>query len=197
MPLDYLSLTEAAELSNKHRQAIRRFVEKIVKAGESDDRRHVRPSVEEYETIKARGRSFEWEVSKQIIEREYGPFQQDIEEGQGSASDDSWRALVQAKEDHIDDLRQQLDATNGQMLREQQQARVLAERLRESNVLLKQANDKYEQVPESIRESIESGKAGFWTRHREIKNILPRWLRKRRRANPADVPAASSQSSNR
>ena len=130
----FLSLTEAHQYTGKSRGSLRRFVESITKPADHPDRKFILPTIDEVMDLKKRNHPFSWRVNRELLDRQFPK-----EGTQASNSPGAATPLVRVLEKSISMLETELGEKNKQIAEFQ-------ERQRETNVLLKQANEKIQSL---------------------------------------------------
>ena len=128
----FLTISEAEEFTGKSRSTLRRFIDGIVKAGNSPDRQLLKPTPEEAAVLREQNQPFAWKVSEELLRRQFMKPEETpaaAEKGNDVPMGDSSR-LVAVLEKSVSMLERELAEKNGQIA-------AMNERLRESNVLLK------------------------------------------------------------
>ena len=134
MPDRFLTISDAEKFTGKSRSTLRRFIDGIVKAGNSSDRPLLLPTVAEVIALREQSQPFSWRISEELLRRQFLKPDESAasESGQGSggvAGSDSSR-LVTVFEKSIAMLERVLPEKNNQIA-------AMNDRLRESNILMK------------------------------------------------------------
>lgn len=132
--MKFLTVKEAARLTNKSISTIRRIIYPILDDDQHPDRAHVEPNPEEARRLRADGVSFPWRISEELLRRE---IPDDPIPAGGRGGDAAKRAT--AGDGHgelIQMLRRELDIKNSQIERQAELLSQLGERIRESNILM-------------------------------------------------------------
>ena len=130
----FLTISEAEQFTGKSRSTLRRFIDGIVKTENSADRQLLKPTPEEAVALREQNQPFAWKVSEELLRRQFLKPEETpaaVEKGTGDApmGGDSSR-LVAVLEKSVSMLERELAEKNGQIA-------AMNERLRESNILLK------------------------------------------------------------
>lgn len=129
----YLTISEAEKFTGKSRSTLRRFIDGIVKAENSADRPLLKPTAEEAVALREQNQPFAWKVSEELLRRQFLKPEETpaaAEKGTGDAPMGDSSRLVTVLEKSINILERELAEKNGQIA-------AMNERLRESNILLK------------------------------------------------------------
>jgi uncharacterized coiled-coil protein SlyX len=135
----FLTISEAEKFTGKSRSTLRRFIDGIVKVENAPDRHLVLPAAEEASALKKQNQPFAWKISEELLRRQFLKTEPEAtpEAGKGSgdapASDSS--RLVTVLEKSIAILERELAEKNSQIA-------AMNDRLRESNILMKDLQDR-------------------------------------------------------
>ena len=69
----FLTVKEAAMQTRKSPSSIRRIIYPIIADERHADRPHIRPTVEEVQTLRMKGENFAWRISDELLKREVPP----------------------------------------------------------------------------------------------------------------------------
>ena len=131
----FLTISEAADFTGKSRSTLRRFIDGIVKADASPDRHLLTPNPEEVAAFHAQNQPFAWKLNEELLRRQFlkpDDVASDAgEEGSGGAPGNDFSRLVVLLEKTNALLERELSEKNSQIA-------AMNERLRESNVLMKE-----------------------------------------------------------
>lgn len=142
-PVDqHLNVKEACKLIGKSESTIKRLIREITVDAHHEDRQFILPNHEEVERRKAAKEPYVWKLDRQLLLRRF-PLEQTAEEGSQSsekpakpgASDSH---LESALRDQIQSLENQNQMLVTQLDRKDGQISNLNERMRESNILMKE-----------------------------------------------------------
>lgn len=129
----YVTVKEAARLTGKSASSIRRIIYPIVQNDDHPDRGHIQPSIEDARTRRMNGATFAWRLSEELLRRtvkfESAPGSGPRTDGGSRASGDGYGELLAM-------LRRELDIKNSQITQQMEVINGLSERVRESNILL-------------------------------------------------------------
>jgi hypothetical protein len=130
----FLTISEAESFTGKSRSTLRRFIDGIVKAENSPDRPLLSPTSDEVVALRAENQPFAWKISEELLRRQFLKSEEtkDSEAQQGSEETPKSDAsrLVAVLEKSLAILERELTEKNSQMA-------AMNERLRESNILMK------------------------------------------------------------
>jgi hypothetical protein len=120
----FLTVKEAAKVSEKSPSSIRRIIYPILEEDSHVDRRHIEPDVETAKTLRAKGDNFAWKISQELLNRVMSAeTSKPKSDSKSSAGGNDQSGTI------IEILRKQLDIKD-------QQIEHLNERLREGNILM-------------------------------------------------------------
>jgi hypothetical protein len=129
----FLTISEAEQFTGKSRSTLRRFIDGIVKAEQSPDRHLLKPTPEEAIALREQNQPFAWKVSEALLRRQFLKSEETTAAAEKGSADlpasDSSR-LVAVLEKSVAMLERELGEKNGQIA-------AMNDRLRESNILLK------------------------------------------------------------
>lgn len=130
----FLTISEAEKFTGKSRSTLRRFIDTIVKTENSPDRTLLQPTPEEVIALHDQNQPFAWKISEELLRRQFlKPDETDTAAGEkgseASPESDSSR-LVSVLEKSVAMLERELNEKNNQIA-------AMNERLRESNILMK------------------------------------------------------------
>ena len=130
----FLTISEAENFPGKSRSTLRRFIDSIVKVDKSPDRHLVIPTPEEAQSLKEQSQPFAWRISEELLRRQFlKPEASEVpehESGSGGVGSGDSSRLVAVLEKSIAMLERELNEKNSQI-------NAMNERLRESNILMK------------------------------------------------------------
>ena len=142
----HLTVKEATKLTGKSESTIKRLIRDITADATHDDRKSILPTHDELERLRDAGEPYVWKVDRMLLLKRY-PQETQSEEGssrtdkrdQAATSDsqlvDSLRERLVSQDDQIQTLKTQLDRKDGQIDN-------LNERMRETNILMKELQQK-------------------------------------------------------
>ena len=129
--MNFLSVKEAAKLSEKSPSSVRRIIYPILEDNLHPDRHHIEPDVETAKTLRLKGENFAWKISEELLERAMAidATKNKSEPKANSTSDANSDPIVEI-------LRKQLDIKDQQIATQNEVIKGLSERVREGNVLM-------------------------------------------------------------
>lgn len=146
----FLSVKEATELVGKSESTIKRLLREIVKNPEHSDRTSIQPSVEELEQKRAANEPYAWRIDRQFLLKSFpvDPDGKIIQKARGESSAaaaalpviDLLREQLQSKDRQIEVLEKQLDRKDEQISNQN-------DRMHESNVLMKELQERLAIAP--------------------------------------------------
>lgn len=125
----FLSLSEAAQLSNKSPSTIRRVVHSITTAKDHPDRQGIEPNPGEVATFKKKGENFAWKISKEVLEKHLKSALKEEQKMMRKQSGDLPKDVLQI-------LQRELEIKSAQIEKQWEVIGALNERLREGNILM-------------------------------------------------------------
>ena len=130
----FLTISEAEKFTGKSRSTLRRFIDGIVKSENSPDRSLLLPTPEEAIALREQNQPFAWKINEELLRRQFlKPDDTQGSEGEqgseGTPKSDASR-LVAVLEKSVAILERELNEKNSQIA-------AMNERLRESNILMK------------------------------------------------------------
>lgn len=142
-PVDqHLNVKEACKLIGKSESTIKRLIREITVDAHHEDRQFILPNHEEVERRKAAKEPYVWKLDRQLLLRRF-PLESIKEEGSQSVNNSVKREasdsnLASALRDQIRSLETQNTLLVSQLDRKDGQISNLNERMRESNILMKE-----------------------------------------------------------
>jgi hypothetical protein len=138
----HLSVKEACKLTSKSESTIKRMIREIVADADQDDRQFIVPNHEELERRRAAKEPYVWKIDQQLLLRRF-PQAASQKEGARSSPDSTSPEstdtnLTTALRDQIQSLENQNTLLVSQLDRKDGQISNLNERMRESNILMKE-----------------------------------------------------------
>jgi hypothetical protein len=130
----FLTISEAEKFTGRSRSTLRRFIDGIVKVENAPDRHLVLPTPEEASALKKQNQPFAWKISEELLRRQFlkpDPVEaNEKEKGSGDVPASDSSRLVTVLEKSIAILERELAEKNSQIA-------AMNDRLRESNILMK------------------------------------------------------------
>lgn len=136
-----LTVREACELTGKSESTIKRLIRSITSQKNHPDRNSISPSAVELRKIQAAGEPYLWRVSRELLEKHY-PAEQSSDAGHVPADDPGANVLTDVLRGQLDSKDQQIRTLEKQLDRKDEQIAALNERMRESNILMKELQQK-------------------------------------------------------
>ena len=135
----FLTIKDAAQRIGKSPSSVRRVIYPIIQNDKHPDRKHVQPTPEEALQLRLKGENFPWQISEELLAREYPP----ESVSRPAAATSPSRAPEEGNHELLAMLRRELDIKNQQITQQSQMLSQqmelisgLSERLREGNVLI-------------------------------------------------------------
>ena len=130
----FLTISEAEKFTGKSRSTLRRFIDTIVKTEDAPDRPLLLPTPDEVLALRGQSQPFAWKISEELLRRQFlKPESTESSNGEqgseGTPKSDASR-LVAVLEKSVAILERELNEKNSQIA-------AMNERLRESNILMK------------------------------------------------------------
>lgn len=159
----HLTLSEARVFTGKSESTLKRLLRDIVSSPNLPDRPFVLPSVEEVERRRAAKEPYVWKIDRQLLLRRF-PADEPTQQGDGGVprtSDASAPSdvMLQVLQEQLKSKDQQIRTLEVQLDRKDEQISNLNERMRESNVLMRELQQRLAlpmpkpPVPEPVTES--------------------------------------------
>ncbi|WP_146510684.1 hypothetical protein [Thalassoglobus neptunius] len=142
----HLTVKEATKLTGKSESTIKRLIHVITADVAHEDRNSIHPAHDELERLRDAGEPYVWKIDRMLLLKRY-PQEPQAEEGSdrtdetdaATASEnqlvDSLRERLLSQDDQIQTFKTQLDRKDGQIDN-------LNERMRETNILMKELQQK-------------------------------------------------------
>jgi hypothetical protein len=131
---DFHSIREATTVTGVSVTTLRRFIRAIVADEGHPDRGHLLPTVEEVRRMKAAGEQFTWQISDELLKREYG------ERGRAKVSSGEdfgpLGEVVALLRDQLQSAGEQLKVKDQQIASQVEIIHSLNDRIHEGNVLM-------------------------------------------------------------
>ncbi len=146
-----LTVRQARQLSGKSESTIKRMVREIVADPNHPDRRGVHPNDEELQRLRAAGEPYVWRIDRELLLRRFPLKEEETPSGEAAAAGgrppgDAVMGVLQeqlhSKDEQIRTLEKQLD-------RKDEQIANLGERQRETNVLMRELQQRLALAPPS------------------------------------------------
>ena len=129
----FLTISDAEKFTGKSRSTLRRFIDGIVKAEKSTDRHLLTPTPQEAQSLREQNQPFAWKISEELLRRQFLKPDESadaVEKGSGGSSGPDSSRLVAVLEKTVTMLESELKEKNNQIT-------AMNDRLRESNILMK------------------------------------------------------------
>jgi hypothetical protein len=190
----FFTVKKAAEFTGKSSSSIRRTVlYPIIEDDNHPDRHHIQPSVEEALQLRVKGENFAWQLSEELLRREFPPEAGGGKGSPGSSHKESAHeggALLAMLERELDIKNQQIGQQAELIAKQMELNSDLSERLREGNMLmaslqrqlaLPAARENTVDATEVKPSSKKASEKGSKTQPKAAKpkGIFSRWFKKR------------------
>ena len=145
----FLTISEAEKFTGKSRSTLRRYIDGIVKAENAPDRHLLRPTREEVIALRDQTQPFAWKISEELLRRQFlkpDPSAAEGKQGTGALPGSDSARLVTVLEKSIAILERELTEKNTQIA-------AMNERMRESNILMKDLQQRLTLPPGKSAES--------------------------------------------
>jgi hypothetical protein len=130
----FLTISEAESFTGKSRSTLRRFIDTIVKVEDAPDRPLLLPTPDEVRALREQNQPFAWKISEELLRRQFlkpDPAEAaGTEQGSEALPQSDSSRLVAVLEKSVAILERELNEKNSQIA-------AMNERLRESNILMK------------------------------------------------------------
>ena len=176
---DFLKLTPAAKRTGKSTSTLRRLAKAIGADDGHPDRSHVRPSPEEVWSYQKEGIQFTWEISEELLDREYPPSTKQRNAGSETALPVD--RLIDTLQDTIGELKNQLGEKDEQLHDRAREVERLQNSLQHAQMVQSQLAQKaglpapvQHENPTQDAQVTKSGKReSIWTKHYSISDLFP------------------------
>ena len=142
----HLTVKEATKLTGKSESTIKRLIRDITADATHEDRKFILPTHDELERLRDAGEPYVWKVDRMLLLKRY-PQETQTEEG-NSRTDKTDRTatpdsqLVESLHDRLTSQDDQIQTLKTQLDRKDGQIDNLNERMRETNILMKELQQK-------------------------------------------------------
>jgi cell division septation protein DedD len=142
----HLSLSEARTVTGKSESTLKRLLREIVTNPDHPDRPFILPSVEEIERRKAANEPYVWKIDRQLLLRRFPADEPMTPPNRGATGGPAGAApediMLQVLRDQLESKDRQIQTLEVQLDRKDEQISNLNERMRESNVLMRELQQK-------------------------------------------------------
>ena len=145
----HLSVSEAREFTGKSESTIKRLLREIVADPQHVDRLFILPSAEEVERRKAAKEPYVWKIDRQLLMRRF-PQEDAVESGgvtEGGPVMTHVELVMQVLQEQLKSKDEQMRTLEKQLDRKDDQIASLNERMRESNVLMRELQQRLAIAP--------------------------------------------------
>jgi hypothetical protein len=145
----HLTVSEAREFTGKSESTIKRLLREIVGDPQHADRLFILPSAEEVERRKAAKEPYVWKIDRQLLLRRF-PQEEAVESGgatQAGPANTHTELVMQVLQEQLKSKDEQLRTLEKQLDRKDDQIASLNERMRESNVLMRELQQRLAIAP--------------------------------------------------
>jgi hypothetical protein len=147
----HLTVSEARALTGKSESTLKRMLREITAIPNHPDRAFVHPSPEEVERRKAAKEPYAWKIERSLLLRRF-PAENSPEEGTGGVGSPEVASappelMLQILREQLSSKDQQLRTLETQLDRKDEQIASLSERMRESNVLMRELQQRLAIAP--------------------------------------------------
>ena len=136
-----LTVKEAVQFTGKSESTIKRMLREIVHDPGHADRSLIQPSHDEVERRKAAGEPYAWKIDRELLIRRFPkdePAQQGTAPGQSTSGDGGSTPVMEILRDQLESKDRQIATLETQLDRKDEQIHSLTERMRETNVLMRE-----------------------------------------------------------
>lgn len=141
----HLTVKEAVKLTGKSESTIKRLIREIVNEAEHADRDAILPLHAEMEQKRKAGEPYVWKIDRQLLQNRFPPDDSESNRKAGSHSnlnDSDSAPIIEVLREQLQSKDRQLATLETQLDRKDQQIGALNERMRESNILMKELQEK-------------------------------------------------------
>ena len=145
----HLTVSEARQFTGKSESTIKRLLREIVADPQHADRLFILPSAEEVERRKAAKEPYVWKIDRQLLLRRF-PQEEAAESGgatQAGPASTHTELVMQVLQEQLKSKDEQLRTLEKQLDRKDDQIASLNERMRESNVLMRELQQRLAIAP--------------------------------------------------
>ena len=135
---EFLTVKEAVKLIGKSESTIKRLLHEIVKSPDHADRTSIQPSAEDLKRKREAGEPYAWRIERQFLLRRF-PIDPDSKKqpGESPSPNNASSPVIEVLREQLHAKDRQLEVLENQLDRKDEQIAQYNERLRESNVLMK------------------------------------------------------------
>lgn len=142
----HLTVKEATKLTGKSESTIKRLIRDITADTTHVDRKLILPTHDELERLREAGEPYVWKIDRMLLLKRY-PQETQTEEGSAGADETNNAAasdaqLVESLRDRLNSQADQIQTLKTQLDRKDGQIDNLNERMRETNILMKELQQK-------------------------------------------------------
>ncbi|MCA9095096.1 MAG: hypothetical protein KDA68_16535 [Planctomycetaceae bacterium] len=137
----HLTVTEARKLTGKSDSTIKRMIREVTADPKHSERSFILPSHEEVERRKAAGEPYVWKIDRELLRRRFDAPEPEAADDAPTASTSGGGehdVVLQVLREQLKSKDEQLRTLETQLDRKDEQISNLNERMRESNVLMKE-----------------------------------------------------------
>lgn len=137
----HLSVTEARKLTGKSDSTIKRMIREIVQDAGHPERSFILPSHEEVERRKKSNEPYVWKIDRELLRRRFdvgGQSTEPVEATTPATGEGEHGIVLQVLREQLKSKDDQLRTLETQLDRKDEQISNLNERMRESNILMKE-----------------------------------------------------------
>ena len=153
MTVPFATVADARKLTGKSESTIKRLVREIVADPEHPDRREIEPSHEQVERLRAAGEPYVWRISTELLLRRF-PLKERREPSgtvPAAAGPQSADLVVQVLQEQLRSKDEQFRSLEKQLDRKDEQIANLNERQRETNILMKELQQRLALAPPAAK----------------------------------------------
>lgn len=138
----HLTVKEATKLTGKSDSTIKRLIREITKDSDHEDRGHILPPPDEVERRREAGEPYIWKIERTLLLKRFPPEgelpPEESENPKSAPADIPQAAIIDVLQEQLRSKDQQIGTLETQLDRKDDQIQNLNERMRESNVLMKE-----------------------------------------------------------
>lgn len=136
MMFPYLTISEAAQKTNRSSSTIRRVIRSIADNPSNDDRSGIEPTPKAVEAFKKKGENFTWKIREDILLKNLHSALKSAVTGCDGGAKLQSLSSSKIEKDILQILRQELHLKNRQIEKQWEVIQSLNDRLREGNILM-------------------------------------------------------------
>jgi hypothetical protein len=147
MTVPFATVADARKLTGKSESTIKRLIREIVGDPDHPDRNAIQPSYAEMERLRDSGEPYIWKIDPSLLLRRFPPKGATAESGSSGVAIPSGDIVVQVLQEQLHSKDEQIRVLEKQLDRKDEQISNLNERQRETNILMKELQQRLSLAP--------------------------------------------------